>query len=117
MHVLTAGKDARSVLSTLRVDSGELSVVRSFEEHRSTVTKCARFRPHLSGGEPKIFADCGNDMRVCVLDVRSSSAAPSIVIEGEASHGSVINSVAWHPTNENILASVPAADPAFSFTI
>ena len=49
-HVLTAGKDARSVISALRADTGEISVVRSFEEHRSTVTKCARFRPSLSGG-------------------------------------------------------------------
>jgi WD40 repeat protein len=105
-HVLTAGKDARSVLSALRTDTGEISVVRSFEEHRSSVTKCARFRPNPSGGVPTVFADCGNDMCVCVLDVRSSTATPSIVIEGEASHGAVINSVAWHPTNEYILASV-----------
>lgn len=112
-HVLTAGKDARSVLSTLRADSGELSVVRSFEEHRSTVTKCARFRPHPSGAEPTVFADCGNDMCVCVLDLRSSTANPSVVIEGEASHGAVINSVAWHPTNEHILASVSDTAPAF----
>ena len=111
-HILTAGKDARSVYSELRADSGEISVVRSFEAHRSTVTKCARFRPALCGFAPTVFADCGNDMCVCVLDLRSSSATPSIVIEGDASHGAVINSVAWHPTNEHILASVRIAETA-----
>ena len=106
--VLTAGKDARSVLSTLRTDSGEISVVRSFEEHRSSVTKCARFRPNTASasGGPTVFADCGNDMCICVLDIRSASASPSVVIEGDASHSAVINSLAWHPTNEHIIASV-----------
>ena len=43
--IVTAGKDARSVLSTLRPEGGAISVVRRFEDHRSSVVKCARFRP------------------------------------------------------------------------
>lgn len=105
-HVLTAGKDARTVLSALRPDSGEVSVVRRFEDHRSSVVKCARFRPVNGAGAPTVFADCGNDMCICILDVRSPSSEPSIVIKDDASHGAVINSVAWHPTDEHIIASV-----------
>ena len=37
-----------------------------------------------------MFADCGNDARICVLDSRQSSSAPVIVIEDEASHGCVV---------------------------
>ena len=43
--IVTAGKDGRSVFSTLRPEGGAISVVRRFEDHRSSVVKCARFRP------------------------------------------------------------------------
>ena len=46
--------------------------------------------PQVGGGEPVVFADCGNDARICVLDSRQSSSAPVIVIEDEASHGCVV---------------------------
>ena len=87
-----------------------------------------------------MFADCGNDARICVLDSRQSSSAPVIVIEDEASHGCgvgtdrlrtmllaepcframlccQVNSVAWHPSDEHTIASVRQHQPRHKLSI
>ena len=100
LSILTASKDSSVCLSRLDHGFTNLSVVRSFDAHHEGVIKCARFCPV----DENVFADCGNDMKVCVVDVRDhSSRNASITIQ--TTHGRAVNRITWHPLDRNLLLS------------
>lgn len=103
--VLTCSKDATVALSKFRGDSSPLEVVRRFEGHEGVV-KCARF----ANVNPYVFASGGNDRSVRVFDVRVSTDPNVIRIDGAQSRA--INSVQFHPTDDNLLLSA-GFDPDF----
>jgi len=61
-RVLTSSKDG-SVTSAMLTQTG-IHAVRVFDEHHAGIVKCVR------GRDAHVFADCGADGLVCVLDDR-----------------------------------------------
>ena len=114
-NVLTGSKDCSVVVS--RYDTGgAFSVVRKYEDLHDGVVKCVRWRPHTDSSSSfvdfsSIFASCGNDRRVRILDIReggslgstSGSTSDGIVLDGF--HSTTINCVRWSPVSEHLLLS------------
>ena len=115
--VLTSSKDGSTCVSRLADDASPASsrgffvVERRIDDAHRGVVKCARWRafgtgsasPGSSGssgssgsgdgGDDALFATCGNDGRVCVLDAR---AARSVAQTLEAAHGGdAVNFLEW----------------------
>ncbi|KAK1929481.1 POC1 centriolar B [Phytophthora citrophthora] len=103
--VLTCSKDKTVVLSQLRGGSGQLEMKQRFEEHVGVV-KCVRF----ARCNPQIFASAGNDRELRVFDARVAMN-PNVVTIGGV-HSRAINSVQFHPTDDNLLLSA-GFDPDF----
>ena len=100
--VLTSSKDGSTCLSRFRAD-GHIGEIRRFDEHHAGVIKCVRYRGRpLSSGRTDVFADCGNDLSISVVDLRSN-AYPSMTID--TGHERAVNRVCWHPHDENIILS------------
>ena len=110
--ILTSSKDGTTCVSRLADDASSASstggagatkgpfvVERRIDDAHSGVVKCARWRanPTLGdggdGGDDALFATCGNDGRVCVLDARAARAAAQTL---EAAHGGrAVNFLEW----------------------
>ena len=113
--ILTSSKDGATCVSRLADDLGTVSldvstktktkpsgvfvVERRIDDAHVGVVKCARWRmcPTLSscgdGGDDALFATCGNDGRVCVMDVRARRAAAATL---DGAHGGVaVNFLEW----------------------
>ena len=60
-RVVSAGKDGVTVLSEIRPETGELAIIRRFDEHHAGVVKCVRW---CTAAGSQLFADCGNDKAV-----------------------------------------------------
>eukprot|EP00644_Phytophthora_capsici_P008546 jgi/Phyca11/7525/fgenesh1_pm.PHYCAscaffold_20_\ len=103
--VLTCSKDKTVALSRFREDTGQLEKTQRFEEHMGVV-KCVRF----ARCNPQIFASAGNDRELRVFDVRVAMN-PNVVTIGDV-HARAINSVQFHPTDDNLLMSA-GFDPDF----
>ena len=70
---LTGSKDATSCVTRWSDDRGGAKVERRFEGHHHGVVKCVRWR--VGGGVVgSVFATCGNDGRVAVMDARAERA-------------------------------------------
>eukprot|EP01116_Phalansterium_solitarium_P004342 TRINITY_DN15331_c0_g1_i1.p1 TRINITY_DN15331_c0_g1~~TRINITY_DN15331_c0_g1_i1.p1 ORF type:complete len:217 (+),score=51.66 TRINITY_DN15331_c0_g1_i1:358-1008(+) len=96
-HILTASKD--KTVAHSRITESSIQFVRRYEDYHSSVVKCARFR---EGCSCDVFASCGNDLLINVMDGRA--AEPSVVcVRGVHDHA--INNVSWHPFNEHLLLS------------
>ena len=113
--ILTSSKDGTTCVSRLADDASSASstggagatkgpfvVERRIDDAHSGVVKCARWRanPTLGdggdGGDHTLFATCGNDGRVCVLDARAARAAAQTL---EAAHGGrAVNFLEWAAT-------------------
>ncbi|PSC70328.1 WD repeat-containing 32 [Micractinium conductrix] len=107
-RLLTAAKDASVAISSLgegsRAGGAALTVLHRYEDLHSGVVKCARWR------DDHCFASCGNDRRLVVVDSRQpTSTGPCFAIEG--AHGSAINCLRWHPSEQHLLLS-SSHDPA-----
>ncbi|GMF44304.1 unnamed protein product [Phytophthora fragariaefolia] len=102
--VVTCSKDSTIALSSFHGDTGALEVIRRFDDHDGVV-KCVRF----AKGNQRLFASGGNDKVVRVFDARA--AADSVMLI-EGVHSRAINSVQFHPTDENLLLSA-GFDPDF----
>ncbi|KAL4423386.1 hypothetical protein ABPG77_004317 [Micractinium sp. CCAP 211/92] len=118
-RVLTASKDGTVVISAVCEAGGgaggggstaaSLAVVQRYEELHERVVKCARWR-EAGDGQPSVFASCGTDRQLCVVDARQppSTGASLAVPSG---HGSATNCLRWHPASEHLLLSA-SHDPA-----
>ena len=119
--ILTSSKDGATCVSRLADDLGTVSlndkkvthqtetetkrsngvfvVERRIDDAHVGVVKCARWRmcPTLSscgdGGDDALFATCGNDGRVCVLDVRAKRA--TVATLDDAHGGVAVNFLEW----------------------
>ncbi|GMF13760.1 unnamed protein product [Phytophthora lilii] len=103
--VVTCSKDATIALSHFRGDTGQLEIIRRFNDHHGVV-KCVRFQQ----GNQHVFASGGNDRELRVFDARV--AGDSKVVEIPDAHSRAINSVQFHPTDDNLLLSA-GFDPNF----
>lgn len=76
-RVLTASKDGTVAVSALgdAASSTTFAVVLRYDELHEGVVKCARWRQAGSGGEPLVFASCGNDRQLCIVDARQTPSA------------------------------------------
>jgi len=92
--VLTSSKDGSVELSVLT--STSLAPQQTFCGHHAGVVKCVRHRDEF------VFADCGSDGNMCVLDMRLSEP---IVHTIEDCHPLGCNFVEWHGSDENLLLS------------
>jgi hypothetical protein len=106
-RVLTASKDGSVVVSALRGDGGLMATSRHDDLHGGGVVKCARWRRAGGAGAaaaaPDVFASCGNDRAVRIVDARQGGAAAAVVLEG--GHSSAVNCVRWSPAAEHLLLS------------
>ena len=108
--ILTSSKDGATCVSRLADDLGTVSlndkksngvfvVERRIDDAHVGVVKCARWRmcPTLSscgdGGDDALFATCGNDGRVCVLDKRAKRA--TVATLDDAHGGVAVNFLEW----------------------
>ena len=119
--ILTSSKDGATCVSRLADDLGTVSlndkkvthqtetetkrsngvfvVERRIDDAHVGVVKCARWRmcPTLSscgdGGDDALFATCGNDGRVCVLDTRAKRA--TVATLDDAHGGVAVNFLEW----------------------
>ena len=79
--------------------NGVFVVERRIDDAHVGVVKCARWRmcPTLSscgdGGDDALFATCGNDGRVCVLDKRAKRA--TVATLDDAHGGVAVNFLEW----------------------
>ncbi|KAI9987241.1 hypothetical protein PInf_023210 [Phytophthora infestans] len=108
--VLTCSKDTSIALSQFRGDTGLLEVKQRFDDHAGVV-KCVRF----AKCNPQIFASGGNDRELHVFDTRVA-ANPSVVTVG-GMHSRAINSVQFHPTDDNLLLSAGFDSNFFMFDL
>lgn len=94
--LVTASKDKSVCFS--EISSTEGGLIRSIRElnFHTSVVKCAKLR------DEHVLASCGNDLSVCVFDVRTPTGH-SMHVDG--AHDFAGNSLDWHPTDENMLIS------------
>jgi hypothetical protein len=104
--VASAGKDGAAVLSLVREGGAELEAVARWEDlHGGGVAKCARWRP----GDRDVFATCGNDGKVLVVDARAGARGAAALEAGR--HASAASCVRWSPAaGVHVLLSA-SADP------
>ena len=94
--LLTGSKD-KTVKISMLTPSGQMKVLSSFEHH-AAVVKCVEFK------NANVFASCGNDRLIAVVDRREPPTAhPSIFIED--AYPLACNFVTWNLFNEHLLAS------------
>ncbi|CEG46777.1 Nucleosome remodeling factor, subunit CAF1/NURF55/MSI1 [Plasmopara halstedii] len=103
--IITCSKDTTIALSQLRTDTSLLVIKQRFKEHEGVV-KCVRF----SHCHPQLFASGGNDRVLRVHDVRLGPSSTVVMIPSV--HSRAINSVQFHPTNDNLVLSA-GFDPDF----
>jgi WD40 repeat protein len=111
--LLTASKDGTLAVSSLGGggSTASLSAVQRYDDLHDGVVKCARWQPcGGDGGGGRVFASCGNDRRLCVVDARQApSSGASLAVEGAAA--SALNCLRWHPASPHVLLSA-SHDPA-----
>ncbi|KAK3268287.1 hypothetical protein CYMTET_23200 [Cymbomonas tetramitiformis] len=98
-QILTASKDG-SVMQS-RIAEAAIEPLRRFsDQHPTGAVKCVRRRAMTD-----VFADCGVDGRVCVLDTRSDTP---LVHSLDNAHQGGTNVVEWHPTEASWLMTTGA---------
>jgi WD40 repeat protein len=125
VRLLTGSKD--STVSLTRIGEGGTVLERSFRGHHGGVVKCVRWRGcgGVGGGgggdssesngtvvataAPEVFASCGNDGRVCVMDVRCPPGEECVGAVDHAHGGRSVNFVEWAC---NTVASASGSDTA-----
>ena len=95
--VVTASKDKSVGFSEIVSESGVIRSLRELNFHTGVV-KCARLR------DENVLASCGNDQSIGVYDVRTAEGI-IMHVDNASTDGFALNSVAWHPRDENALMS------------
>lgn len=93
-RILTTSKDGTVTISALSDAGGSaasgaasIATVQHYDElHEGQVVKCARWR-EAGGGEPSVFASCGNDRQLCVVDARQSPSAGAQGLQDRSCEG------------------------------
>ncbi|KAG7670830.1 hypothetical protein KSW81_004263 [Nannochloris sp. 'desiccata'] len=130
--VLTGSKDCSVVISTFdtlasnsKTEKGStltstlrstFSVLQRYDDlHDGCVVKCVRWKPSIStsctngnDGDAVVFASCGNDRAIRIVDTRASrnngqNGGAGLVLEGD--HLTTINHIRWSPASEHLLLS------------
>lgn len=112
-RVATGSKDCSVVVSTVDSGAGAFSVVRRYDDLHDGVVKCVRWRPDGSGGgggSAEVFASCGNDRAVRVVDVREGPASGSGLVIEDA-HATAINCLRWSPGDAHLILTA-SNDPS-----
>lgn len=105
---LLTGSKACSVAMAAVDAGGDIAPVRAWEDLHGGVVKCVRWRWRhdltISGasGGATVFASCGNDGAVRVVDVREPGTQATVL---EGGHSTPVNCVRWSPGNEYVLLS------------
>ena len=107
-YVLTGGKDFSVIVGDIDA-CGSFRVMNRFVDLHEGVVKCARWKPQpLSNADkPSIFASCGNDKCIRLMDIRESycSASQNSGIVMGNHHNTSINCIRWSPKEEYKLIS------------
>lgn len=106
-RIATGSKDCCVAVTELRPD-GSLAMGHRYDELHEHVVKCVRWQPGSGSSGAVMFASCGNDRRLCIVDTRTGGAS-SLTIPNAAD--SVVNTLRWSPADPHLLLTA-SHDPA-----
>ncbi|KAK9830394.1 hypothetical protein WJX72_011510 [[Myrmecia] bisecta] len=99
-RIVTTSKDASVAVSQLGA-AGEVKLLHAYPDQHQGVVKCARWQ------STHLFASCGNDGCIRIVDVRQPDQQPACI---QDAHAGPVNYLRWHPTNGDVLLSA-GTDP------
>eukprot|EP00172_Hildenbrandia_rubra_P000618 Plantae.Rhodophyta-Hildenbrandia_rubra.ctg13331.p1 GENE.Plantae.Rhodophyta-Hildenbrandia_rubra.ctg13331~~Plantae.Rhodophyta-Hildenbrandia_rubra.ctg13331.p1 ORF type:complete len:547 (+),score=100.40 Plantae.Rhodophyta-Hildenbrandia_rubra.ctg13331:179-1819(+) len=104
-NVASTAKDGSLRISRL-LPSGEFQALDLLADAHEGVAKCVRWRKH----DIRVLATCGNDKMLRIFDTRAMAKFRKATLECLGSLSRACNTVAWHPSDSNLLLSCGFAE-------
>lgn len=95
--VVTCGKDSTVTVARFRDDGSSLEAEQRYSEHNGVVKSV-----HISRPTPTLLVSAGNDRVLRVFDTKMKGGE---VLQIPDAHTRAINSVQFHPTDDNLVLS------------